>query len=110
MAGARVNVFTLDLAQGLESETFDGKAAHHGTVNHRSPQGGVIHFANARQIAHETAGEAVTRASWIMHFFHGQRWYGKDSVIVNHDRTVLAALYHQRFRTQRKNVTSGAKQ
>ncbi len=57
MACPGVYLGLLELAQPVQAELLDGKAAQHGTIDHGAAERSVARVPRTGQIAHEAAGE-----------------------------------------------------
>src|SRR5712692_2172868 len=110
VACPRVYLTALQVAQPVQTELFDGKAAQHRAVDHGAAQRCVTLIATSGEMAHEATGKAVARTGGIMRFFERECWNAEDPTLVHHHGAVFAALHNQRRRTHLENVLGRAQQ
>src|ERR1035437_4534732 len=111
-----IDFFTGQGAEPVHPEFLATEAAHDGTVNHGAAQFGKIEFsvggrdAAARQMANETAGEAIARAGRVEDVFQQIARDHEVLTAAEQDGAVLATIDHQRVRTHLHDLGGGAAQ
>src|SRR5216684_7684621 len=105
-----VYLTAFQVAHPVEAKFFDGEAAQHGAVDHGATQRSVALVATSCQVAHKSAGEAVSRTRGIMRLFERESRHTEDSAFIHHHGAVFSALHDQRRRPHLENVLGRAQQ
>src|SRR5258705_4577270 len=99
-----IDFFTRERTETLHAEAFAAEASHDGPVNHRAAEhaaANVVPFqaeAVLGQIADESAGESIARASRIENVFEQVPGHDEIRVAAEQHRAELAAFDYQSMR------------
>src|SRR5579859_3423066 len=104
-----IDFFTRERAEALHAEAFAAEASHHGPVNHRAAQHAAADVVAIQaeavfgQIADESAGETIARASGIENVLQQIPRNDEIRIAAEQHGAVFAALDHQSMRPHIQN-------
>src|SRR5437879_1260349 len=110
---SRIDLAASEVAEALRTKTLHGKRTHHSAVEHRALEHFAIEFRLTRDVAHESAGEAIARAGGINNFFDRQCRSAEgmqSSFLEKRGGAIFAVLDHEHARSVRENLLRGARQ
>src|SRR6185295_7690684 len=91
---SRVDFVVSQFPQPLTAKLFYVEGGHDRTVDYCAPDSRFVRGICGRQVSHEAAREAVTRAGGIEYFFKRISRRRKVRAFREHCRAILSALHH----------------
>ena len=112
-----IDLFAGQRLEALGAETLDGERSHDPSIEQSALQYFAIQFLLRGDVAHESAGERISRTGWILHFFDGQRGRA-EGMTADAERpfaeencgAIFSVLDDQSLRAHGENFLRGARE